>query len=617
MLSPVKMAITADNQTGAAFKAVEAGLNEIRRAARGATSAMATMRGAASDGTAMANAMASMYGLTAQKATTAAGSTGVFSKAVGLASRAFLPLTAAMTAYDALNLAQSIARDTYAMNDAAKVAQVSTVSLSQYGHVAKMTGTDLGSITTALKQSSRALSEARDPTSQAAEMIRDLGLNVQTLRSMSPDAAFEEIGQAIAALPSEFDRTNASLRLLGRSGNETLPMFKNGAAGVRELKAEADRLGVTLNSGTAVAFGRAADASDRMRASFTSLVREMMTDALPAVEASTNAFTNALVGSRVARQFDRANRETEVASPEIRARFVEIWRKEGMLGAVAYWTSWKSEAENLTKNGGIFAGIMERPQLPGQTSAGLEATRLQLQAEGRKLQALVKSTATADIDFGLTDESLTRVRDAAVQYERVAAAVQDAAHVEWLGEQMGPTDRQAAEEAAASMRAHDEWLRQATEEYRRLKTESTTTWRLTAAGVENVTDQLSYNMSAALTGIRTQLLDLNDLARGLLNLALRMGLDYLGGKLMSSIFKTGAGATAGLQGPGIDGVPIGKSLASSAGRTSGGTTINFGDIHVRGILDPTDKLSARRVAAALYDELETVSGHVGPRGAAA
>ena len=618
MLAPVKMAITADDQTAAAFKSVETGLAGIRAAARSTTSSLTAMRRAAADSNQGANAMASMYGMASKGATEAATSTGLFSRALGVASKAALPLTAALSTMSLVNFAADQARAADAMQDAADVADTSTETLSRYGHVAKMTGTDLDAITTALKFSGRALSEARDETSQSAKLIRDLGLSVSDLRAMRPDEAFEAMGEAVSGLANEYDRTNASIRLFGRSGNELLPMFRNGAAGVRQLKDEADRLGITLDSGTAAAFARNADASDRMRASFASLVRELMVDALPAMEASTNAITRALEGARAAREFDKANRETAAASPEIRDKFVEIWRKEGMRGAVAYWSSWQSEAARLTSEGGIFAAAMARPVLPGQTTEGLEATRRQLEAEGARMRALTKNTAAVDIDFGLTDESIERLRIAAEQYERVNRAAQDAAHVEWLAAQIGPTDSQAAEEAAAAVRAQEEWLARAVEEHARLKRESTATWRLMSAGIENVTDQLSYNMSAALTGIRTQLLEVSDLARNLLNMAIRMGLNYLSGQLMGAISGGGEAVAAGMQGPTTSGMPLGKALAAAplgGGAKIGSVTIQ--NVNVRGVLDPTDKMAARRVVTALFDELETVAGHIGPRGAAA
>lgn len=620
MIAPVKMAITADDQTAAAFKSVETGLSEIRRAAKATTSSLTAMRRAAADSNQGVNAMASLYGQASQGATAAAASTGAFSRALGVASKAALPLTAAITAMDFVNFAADQARAADAMQDAADIANTSTEMISRYGHVAKMTGTDLDAITTALKFSGRALSEAKNETSQSAQLIRDLGLSVRELRAMSPDAAFEAMGEAVAGLSNEYDRTNASVKLFGRSGNELLPMFKNGAEGVRQLKDEADRLGVTLDSRTAAAFARNADASDRMRSSFAGLVRDLMADALPAVESATNAITRALEGANISRAHDRAYRQAQKASPEIWATYRELWRNEGMAAAVAYWNSWQSETDRLIKSGGLFAGVMARPQLPGQTTEGLEATRLQIQAEGARLRALMKDSTPADVSFGLSDESLAGLRYAAEQYERMSRAANETAHQDWLAEQIGPTDSQAAEEAAAAVRAHEEWLRQATDEYQRLRRESTVTWRLMSAGIENVTDQLSYNMSAALTGIRTQLLEVSDLARSLLNMAIRMGLNYLSGQLMGAI-SSGSSAAAGgvLQGPTQDGSPLGLVNKASLGGTGRESVrvVSVENVHIRGVLDPTDKMSVRRVAAALVDELETVTGHIGPRGAAA
>lgn len=620
MISPVKMAITADNQTSAAFKSVESGLAEIRAAARATTSSLTAMRRAAADSNQGSNAMASMYGRASQGATAAATSTGVLSRAMGVAAKVAVPLTAAMAALDFYHFAAGQARAADAMQDAADITGLSTETLSRYGHVAKMTGTDLDAITTALKYSGRALSEAKDETSQSARLIRDLGLSVSELRAMRPDAAFEAMGEAVSALSNEYDRTNASVRLFGRSGNELLPMFRDGAAGVRALKDESDRLGNTLDSRTAAAFARTADASDRLSSSFGGLVRDLVSDALPAVESSANWIASTLERANLAVDFDRAWRDAMKASPEILDAFVKEWRTSGKRGAVAYWESYQGEVAKLIKEGGIFAAAIQRPTLPGQTIEGLEATRRQLQAEGARLRELTKSLSPVDIDLGLSDESLDRLRAAADQYERVSAAVKEAAYQDWLVDQLMPTDSQAAEEAAAAERAEVAAMRQRVIEYQQLQHQSKVTWQLMSAGIENVTDQLSNNMAMALTGIRTQLIEVSDLARQLLGLAIRLGLNVVGGKLLSAIFKSGGGLdnVPGLQGPTPGGQPLGidKVLAPvPAGR--GGVSIGKVDtIVIRGVFDPTDRMAARKVASALFDEMGVVAGHIGPRGAA-
>lgn len=75
-----------------------------------------------------------------------------------------------------------------------------------------------------------------------------LGLSVEQLNGLSAAERFEQIASAIAGLPTEAERATAAIGVFGRSGVQLLPMFADGAAGIRKAREEAEKFGLALTT---------------------------------------------------------------------------------------------------------------------------------------------------------------------------------------------------------------------------------------------------------------------------------------------------------------------------------------------------------------------------------
>jgi hypothetical protein len=254
MEAAIKIPITAQDLTAGAFRSVETRMKVMDRTANLLNSTMARMGGALT--------VASIVGM----------------------GKAFL------------DSADNI-------NDMSQRLGLSTEALSQYQYVAKMSGTDFDTLTTAIKFSERAISEAVGGSKAAAGALADVGLSASDLAAMTPEAAFEAIGDAISKLPSAFDKTAAYMKLMGKSGLDMNPVFKDGAAGVRALREEADRLGLTLDQLSAEKAAKANDAIDRLTASLGAMGRAAAIAAGPGIET---------VASRITKDLELAASNSEV-----------------------------------------------------------------------------------------------------------------------------------------------------------------------------------------------------------------------------------------------------------------------------------------------------------------
>ncbi len=560
METPIKQPITAQDLTAKAFASVELRMNRLDRAASVVSGSLSRIGSALTIG------------------------------AIAGVGRA------------ALNAADDI-------GDMSARIGISTEALSQLQYVAKMSGTDFEALTTGIKYAERTISEAARGSKSAAEALAEVGLEARDLAKMSPEAAFEAIGDAISKLPTASDKTAAAMKLFGRSGTDLIPVFKDGAEGVRALREEADRLGLTLDKLSAEKAARANDAIDKMKASFAGLARELAIGAGPAIENIANKLGGIVSEVSLEMDWRAVNEASKQADWAIQVAFADAWRKGGKRGAIEYWRSYQEESERIAKDG-LFA--RQAPLFPGMTEDGTaKALAYQVRSVDDMNRALKSVEVATD---GLTEAERR-------YFQQIEASIQLAQQRDLTGpydlqeSDLMELDSVAAERQADAQAAYLEWLAEATARFQQLQRESTLTWQLTATGIEMVTDQLSNNLAAAMMGARRQLLDVASLAETILGMAFRYAISA---GLNAILPGAGAavGAVAGMQGPLPDGSTLGGKAMSAIPGPGSATTVNQ-YLTVQGTVDPNNPLSVRRIAQLLYDEQAKIQKHHGPMGSTA
>lgn len=161
---------------------------------------------------------------------------------------------------------------------------VSTEALSQYRHVAELTGTSFESVSKGIRYMQKNMSDAEDGLSTAKRAFSDLNLEVHVLRQMEPDKAFELIGQALSEVADASKRTQLAMNIFGRAGAELIQTFSGGAAAVRLMREEADALGLTLSQGAADAAAAANDSLTRLKNTLGGLGQTIAISTAPNLE---------------------------------------------------------------------------------------------------------------------------------------------------------------------------------------------------------------------------------------------------------------------------------------------------------------------------------------------
>jgi len=148
-------------------------------------------------------------------------------------------------------------------------------------HGAKIAGVDTETLNKSLEMFSRRLGEVDMGVGQAKYALDKLGLNYKALIDKSPDAAIGIVADQINSLRTQAEKAAAANYLFGRSGQKLLNLFEKGSTGIRELRAEAVKLGLAFDRIDAAKVEAANDALTRVKALFTGLFRQATIELAP------------------------------------------------------------------------------------------------------------------------------------------------------------------------------------------------------------------------------------------------------------------------------------------------------------------------------------------------
>jgi hypothetical protein len=165
---------------------------------------------------------------------------------------------------------------------------ISAEALSRMGYAAKFSGIDMETLAGNIGKMEKQLVASQSK----ASIFTAMGLDARKLASMKPDAAFLEVAEAIAQIPNPMDRAAAAMEVFGKSGADMLPFLTAGKAGIAELMAEADKLGVTIGTKDAIQVANLADSMDRMASAGQGAMNQIVIQAAPFVTAILDSVTN-------------------------------------------------------------------------------------------------------------------------------------------------------------------------------------------------------------------------------------------------------------------------------------------------------------------------------------
>lgn len=174
-----------------------------------------------------------------------------------------------------LSAADAFIKEAGAIKDGADAAGIAAEQLQRLQYAAKMTGVEAQGLGTALRIMEKNLSEGD-------KSFQQLGLSASALKAQSPDEAFLTIADAVAGLRSEYEQTEISMKIFGKSGGELVPLMKAGAAAIREMGDRGEQTGNILSNEAVDGLDSLGDELDSVKGSLNSTFAEILVSTGPA-----------------------------------------------------------------------------------------------------------------------------------------------------------------------------------------------------------------------------------------------------------------------------------------------------------------------------------------------
>lgn len=287
----------------------------------------------------------------------------IVSKVAGL-------VAAFATVNGAIAIFQKSLADARMLSQLSATTGITVEQLTALRFATEQSGVEFTTLTTIIGQfNQRMIEMARDVNSLGQTTFRELGINIRdtsgNLRTF--ENLLPQVADKFAQYADGANKTAVATTLFGEAGARLIPFLNKGAAGIEELKQEAQRLGIVLNTeGIAKTeeFNRKWSAfSEQARAAAQS-VTELM---LPALRKLVDWIQRATIGIRDF--FKDWNASTKVAKlDDLRSQIQEVTRAQTEASRTA--AHYKGVLDDLMKAGwsDTHAAAIEHTQVQWATA---------------------------------------------------------------------------------------------------------------------------------------------------------------------------------------------------------------------------------------------------------
>lgn len=135
-----------------------------------------------------------------------------------------------------------------AVGNAASRTGMTAEAFSALAFAANQADVEVEAFEGGIRKMQKTIGAAAMGSKSSAEGIQALGLSVADLKAMSPDKQFLAIADRIARIEDPAVRAAMAMGIFGRGGAALLPMMQDGALGINEMMAEAERLGLVIST---------------------------------------------------------------------------------------------------------------------------------------------------------------------------------------------------------------------------------------------------------------------------------------------------------------------------------------------------------------------------------
>lgn len=163
--------------------------------------------------------------------------------------------------------------------------------LSQLKYALETMGGSLSAVQPAFKSMSSLLSDAAAGGETSNKALEALGLNIEALKAMSPDQAFNTLALAVADVSDQYAKADLAAQVFGKAGMDLLPIFADGSDGLKQLAADAQAAGVVMTEESAASANALGDAMDKLDQTMMGVMQTVGAALAPAITPLIEAFS--------------------------------------------------------------------------------------------------------------------------------------------------------------------------------------------------------------------------------------------------------------------------------------------------------------------------------------
>jgi hypothetical protein len=164
------------------------------------------------------------------------------------------------------------------LDDMSQRTGASVEALSGLGYAAQMSGSSINDIEKGIRTMQREIAAG-------GPVIAKLGIDLEDLKTKSPDEQFKTIADQIAKIEDPALKSSMAMEVFGKSGADLVPLLSGGSDGINDLAKQGEALGAVMSGKQAQSAAILGDSVDMVTTSFKGLINTIGAKMAPAITA--------------------------------------------------------------------------------------------------------------------------------------------------------------------------------------------------------------------------------------------------------------------------------------------------------------------------------------------
>lgn len=158
---------------------------------------------------------------------------------------------------------------------------LSREGFQEWDFILSQSGTSVESLKQGMKTLIRSVDDLTLGTGVGAEAFQRLGIELEDIQGLTQEEIFEKVVTELQKMEEGTEKAALAQDLLGRSGQELMPLLNAEAGSVEELKNKAQELGLVLGDDAVDASVKFTDTVDQLKRSFGTIKNELGVALMP------------------------------------------------------------------------------------------------------------------------------------------------------------------------------------------------------------------------------------------------------------------------------------------------------------------------------------------------